>query len=260
MSATPVPHGSPAAPPRRWRAGRVIALVLGLLVLLAGLGLLAGGGALLWADQSKRTDDGYLFSPGTRLSSPGYALVSDRIDLAAGAGWVPVSEALGTARLRASGGGQDLFVGIAPADQASAYLGGVQRTVVDELGTAPAATGQVEMPGTAPTGRPGARTFWVEQATGAGPQQVDWVPANGIWTVVVMNADGSAGVDADLRGGATVPALTGIAWGLLALGALVTLVGVLVVAPALRRRNPGRRQLRLGRPVPAPAGPPPSPR
>jgi hypothetical protein len=100
----------------------------------------------------------------------------------------------------------------------------------------------------------------VEQATGAGPQQVDWVPANGIWTVVVMNADGSAGVDADLRGGATVPALTGIAWGLLALGALVTLVGVLVVAPALRRRSPGRRQLRLGRPVPAPAGPPPSPR
>jgi hypothetical protein len=238
----------------------VIALVLGLLVLLAGLGLLAGGGALLWADQSKRTDDGYLFSPGTRLSSPGYALVSDRIDLAAGAGWVPVSEALGTARLRASGGGQDLFVGIAPADQASAYLGGVQRTVVDELGTAPAATGQVEMPGTAPTGRPGARTFWVEQATGAGPQQVDWVPANGIWTVVVMNADGSAGVDADLRVGAELPALTGIAWGLLAAGVVLTLMAVLVIVLAARRRRPRPQFPPPGQPdpVPVPAGPPPA--
>ena len=259
MTATPVPRGSRAAAPRGWRAGRAIVLVLGMLLLLAGLGLLAGGGTLLWADQSKRTDDGYLLSPTTSLSSPGYALVSRRIGLSAGADRVPVSEVLGAARVRVSGSGQELFVGIAPADRAAAYLGGVQRTVVDELGVDAGAAGRVEMAGSAPTGRPGEQTFWAGQATGAGPQQVDWSPASGDWTIVVMNADGSAGVDAYLRGGATLPALTGIAWGLLALGVLVTLVGVLVIALALRRRSPGRAQP-PGRPVPAPAGLPPSPR
>jgi hypothetical protein len=260
MSATPVPNWSPPEPRDRWGPGRVIALILGLLLLLPALGLLAGGGALLVADQSKRTGDGYLMSPTTNLTSTGYALVSPRVVVSAGADWVPVSEALGTTRLRASGGGKDLFVGIAPADLAAAYLDGVQRTVVDEVGNDAGAAAQTQMPGGAPAGRPGDQTFWAQQATGSGPQQVDWSPATGNWTVVVMNADGSAGVNADLRAGATVPALTGIAWGLLVGGLVVLLVAVLVIVLAVRRRSPGRQlpPPTSPDPVPLPAGPPPA--
>jgi hypothetical protein len=228
-------------------------------MLVPGLGLLAGGGALLWADQSQRTGDGYLMSPATTLSSPGHALVSGRIALSSGADWVPVSAALGTARIQATGGRQELFVGIAPADQAAAYLEGVRRTVVEEVGTGGSATGQIQLPGGAPTGRPGDQPFWVQQATGSGRQQVDWTPAGGNWTIVVMNADGSAGVTAELRVGATAPALTGIAWGLLIAGLVVTLAGVLVIALAMRRRDRGHPQVPPpGQPVPVPAGPPPA--
>ena len=69
----------------------MVALVLGLLLLVPALGMLAGGGVLLWADQSQRTGDGFLLSPTGDVATDGYALTSDRIDLGTDADWVPVS-------------------------------------------------------------------------------------------------------------------------------------------------------------------------
>jgi hypothetical protein len=179
--------------------------------------------------------------------------VSERIDLSTGGDWVPVSAALGTTRVQATGTGPELFVGIAPTAQVAAYLGGVQRTVINDLGR-DAASNSRELPGAAPAGPPGGQNFWTDRATGAGRQQLAWEPADGDWTLVVMNADGSAGVAADLRVGAELPALTGIAWGLLVGGLLLTLVAVLVVVLAVRRRHPRGQLPPPGQPVPA--GPP----
>src|SRR5215213_2764064 len=132
MAATPQPTWT--APPREGMgAGRVIALVLGIvLLLLPGLGLLAGGGVLLWADQSERADDGFLYSAEDTFSTTGYAMVSERIELSTGADWVPLSAALGSVRLELTGA-DDVFVGIGPADEVQAYLGDVERTVIDDL-------------------------------------------------------------------------------------------------------------------------------
>jgi hypothetical protein len=233
----------------------VVALVLGLLLLLPALGLLAGGGVLLWADQWQRTSNGYLLSPTGHVSTDGYAITSDRIDLSTDADWVPVSAALGTAIVRATGSGPDLFIGIGPSDQVTSYLGDVQRAVINDLGNNGAVIDR-EVSGGAPAGPPGQQTFWTEQTSGAGRQELTWTPADGDWTAVVMNADGSAGVDADLRVGAELPALTGIGWGLLIGGALLTLIAVLVIVLAVRRR-PSRGQLPPSA-APATAGPPPA--
>jgi hypothetical protein len=255
MSASPAPAWSPPPPRDRWGPGRVIALVLGVLLLLPALGLLAGGGVLLWADQSQRDSDGFLLSPTGDVSTDGYALISDRIDLSTDGDWVPVSAALGTAVVRASGSGPDVFIGIGPSAQVRDYLGGVQRAVIDDLGNDGAVIDR-EVSGGAPAGPPTAQTFWSEQTSGAGRQQLTWEPADGNWTVVVMNADGSAGVSTDLRVGAELPSLTAIAWGVLIGGILLTLVAVLVIVLALRRRGP-RGQLPPSA-VPATAGPPPA--
>jgi hypothetical protein len=83
-------------------AGRIVALVVGALVLLLSGVLLLGGAALLSADVTERSD-GYLLSPEDNLTGPGYALVSERIDLSTGADWMPVSAALGTARVEVTG-------------------------------------------------------------------------------------------------------------------------------------------------------------
>ncbi len=59
-----------------------------------------------------------------------------------------------------------------------------------------------ERQGGPPEGPPAEQTFWVASATGAGEQTLEWEPEDGSWNVVVMNADGSRGVAADLSIGA----------------------------------------------------------
>src|SRR3954453_20052290 len=243
------------APPSRWSAGRIVALVIGVVLLLPGLGLLVGGGALLWADNSHRTSDGYLTSDEQTFESSGFAVTSDRVDLSTGADWVPVSSALGNARFQVTGTDPDtdVFIGIAPADDVSGYLGDVRRTVVDDRGTTLGTTGISLADGGAPAGPPGDQTFWTAQASGSGTQQLTWRPASGNWVLVVMNADGSSGVRVTGTVGATVPSLTGLAWGLLLVGALITAVGVLLIVLAARRG--GRRP---ASPAAYPSAPSPS--
>src|SRR5215218_727448 len=162
MAATPQPTWTPP-PTDRMGAGRVVVLVLGIvLLLLPGLGLLAGGGVLLWADQAGRADDGFLYSGDDGFATDGYALVSDRIDLETDADWVPLSAALGTARVEVTGAG-DVFLGIAPLAEGRAYLDGVERTVIEDLGIDSSAAGQQLVPGGAPSGPPTEQDFWAAQ-------------------------------------------------------------------------------------------------
>jgi hypothetical protein len=252
-TAVPPTWAASAGPPRRsWGAGRVVALVVGLVLLLPGLGLLLGGGTLLWADWTSR-DDGFVVSPEDVFASQGYALVSERIDLRTDADWLPVSAAFGTARVEVTGPGQEeIFVGIGPAADVEAYLGGVQRTVIDDLGFDQPATGGDQRPGGAPAGPPGGQDFWTAETAGAGTQELTWDPAEGDWMLVVMNADGSAGLLVEARVGAEFPALAGLGWGLTVAGVLVTVIAVLLLVIAARtprdRRLPG---------VPQPASVPP---
>jgi hypothetical protein len=233
-----------APPPRaRWGAGRVIALVCGIVLLIPGLALALGGGALVVLDHVGRSGN-YLMSSTGSVSGPGYALTSNRIDLTSGTDWFPVSSALGTARADVTArDGSAVFVGIAPAAAASGYLSGVGRTVVDDLGNGGDVKATATLPGGPPPAPPGQQTFWTAQVSGTGTQQLTWQPTEGDWALVVMNADGSAGVSVQARVGATVPALSGLAWGLLAAGVVLVVVGVLLIVLAARRRA-----------VPAPAG------
>ncbi|MGY1672430.1 hypothetical protein [Geodermatophilus sp. SYSU D00710] len=238
----PAPQAWPPPPPwpvrpRRTRARRVLALVLGVLLLLPGVALLVGGGALVWAHGQERSD-GFVSSPEEAFTSTGHALVSDRIDLAAGPRWLPLPETLGTARVEVTGtGSRDVFVGIATAADAAAYLGDVRRTHVDGLGFGGPADGDDDLPGGEPPGPPTAQDFWIAEATGRDGVEVTWDPADGDWVFVVMNADGGPGVYVDARIGVEAPALGGIGWASLGAGALLTTVAVVLVRP--RRRPAG---------------------
>jgi hypothetical protein len=256
MTATPQPMWQPAPTRPGMSAGRVVAVVLGVLTLLLASVLLIGGSALLAADMTERSD-GYVFSPEDNLAGPGYALVSERIDLSTGADWMPVSAALGTARVEVTGTASDgeTFVGIAPVSDVTAYLGDVQRTVIDDLGLDSPA--RHELPGTAPSGPPTDQDFWTAQASGPGTQQLSWVPAEGDWMLVIMNADGSAGISVDARIGATLPALDGLAAGLLVTGVVCLVIGVVLLILGIRRPA-DRRGPAQPAPWQVPAGPQPS--
>jgi hypothetical protein len=252
MTTTPPAYWTP---PTRWGPGRILALVFGVLLLIPGLGLALGGGVLLWADLGDRTD-GFVFSANDGFSTDGFALTSERIDLATGADWLPVSAALGKARaeVTATDPSTELFVGVAPAAEGSAYLGDVARSVIQDLGTT--SNDERFVPGAPPAGAPGDQNFWVAQTSGPGTQQLDWTPTQGDFVFVVMNADGSAGVSMDARIGATVPALGGLAWGVLGSGLFLLVIGGLLLVLAIRRPKVGRAY--TAGPYVMPSGPAPS--
>jgi hypothetical protein len=248
-------------PQHTWTAGRVVALVIGSLLLFLSAGCLIGGGTLLVADGTQRDDAGYLSTPAARVSTTGYAVTTSSFRLeGAGLDWA-VDNLLGRARVEVSpaGGNGALFVGIARTDDAARYLDAVEHARLENLDLRwdggrldPSTT--VEHHGGRPAVPPDQAGIWQESAGGPGTQALTWRPTAGDWTIVVMRADGGAGVTADVRAAATLPGLTWIAASILGTGVVLLVIGGLLVGLAVHSAA-------TLPPVPVPAVPgPPAPR
>ena len=241
MRTTPVltaprPETSPSPAPAAWTPARTAWLSAGAAAVVGAVLLAAAGGAVHLVDEQRR-DGAYLTSDSVRVDSAGHAVTVEEIDLDGLSGdWL-----LGTARVRATGAGDaPVFIGVAPTEDVTDYLDGVAHSTVTELDD-PAYT---ERPGTAPGEAPTDSDIWTAQASGTGTQSMTWKPSGGNWTVVVMNADGSAGVDARTDVGATVPIVGTLVRWLLALSALLAVGGGLVLRflqVSARRRSVGAR-------------------
>jgi len=211
-----------AATGSRWNVGRIVLVVTGSLVALVGAGILAGGAVLTVLDSTQRDGDGFLMTPTETFTSSGYALVSETADVHLAGADRLVRSFLGTVKVR-SDAARPVFVGIAPAADVEAYLGGVRRSIVTEIGDG--TPRYDERTGSAPPARPEAQGFWAASATGAGLRALTWEPREGDWNVVVMNADGSPGVQADVAIGAELDSLVWVGVGLILGGLLVLVTG-----------------------------------
>jgi len=212
----------------------VIAVILASLALLAGLAGLAGGGAALVYDQTQRDAGGYLMTGSTAYSTDTHALVSDSYRTGTAGDWFIARDMLGTVRIRTQST-QRAFVGIGPAASVESYLAGVGREVATRFDAA-RSDFRVHQGG-APTAPPAGKRFWVAHSLGSGSQTLSWAPANGNYRIVVMNADGSAGVHTDLAIGARFPHLLWIGIAALGAGALLLLLGGGGLYAAVRRRE-----------------------
>ena len=87
--------------------------------------------------------------------------------------------------------------------------------------------------------------------TGAGPQSLTWEAEDGDWSVVVMNADGSRGVQADINAGAKLPFLSEVGWSALGSGTLLLLTAVALLVLGVRPPRSGARGTPVTSSVPA---------
>lgn len=206
-------------------------IVVGGMVALLALALLVGGCAAVAVDLTQRDDDGFVMSPTENFSTETYAISSESADIDLdGPDWA-TKDIVGTVRIR-SESDRAVFVGIAREADVAGYLDGVEHVVVTELGREPDYS---ERPGGPPDGPPAEQGFWAASASGSDEQTLDWDPEDGTWNVVVMNADGSRDVAADLSIGAELDPLIWVGVGLLVVGGLFAVAAAVAITSGVRR-------------------------
>ncbi len=210
------------------------------------------------AATTQRDGSGFFHTDPERFSVGTFAITSEDIDLGTGtrpSDWgVDLGDLL-KVRLRAESPerGVDVFVGIARTSAVDRYLRGVAHDVVDDVHTDPFNVDYRTVAGSDEPGAPADEDFWVASSSGPGRRTVVWEPKSGNYTVVVMNADASRGVSADVSVGVQVKDLWAIIGGLLGLGAILLAAGVaLIVVTGHRAAAGGPRQ------EPGPPGAPPA--
>jgi hypothetical protein len=201
----------------RGAGGRTVgAVVLGVIGIF-GILIAVAGIALVGVHAFLRDDDGYYTTDSERLTSAGYALASDKIDLGTKSAGFDADDLDVSLRFAAeSTNGEPVFVGVARKGDVAQYLGGVAHTRVDDLsGGGPSYT---QVRGGAPPADPSSEDFWVAESEGSGRQTVGWKIDSGTWTAVAMNADAGRGVSVDAEAGAKITWLIWVGLGLAGLG------------------------------------------
>ncbi|GAB2937282.1 hypothetical protein GCM10027280_26830 [Micromonospora polyrhachis] len=232
------------------RFGRAI---VGILLLIIGLpGLLVGGA--LWMVLQHRDDSGAFSASMEKLDTPGYAVVVP--DLATllyrDAPFTRTDQ--GLLRLTAQTPDGAVFLGLAPTDTITAYLAEAPYVAVDRVAVTrgplpvrvkPVMPVQSSLPGpnTSPVSSseppvepPRAQSFWVQQ--GYGTIDIDHAALRdqGLG-LVLMRADAEPGISLDMRAEVRTGWLDPMAWGSLAGGVVLTMLGVAVLVWRSRPRE-----------------------
>src|SRR4051794_1633474 len=194
---------NPETTPLKSRTGF---LVGGVVSAVAAVGLIVGGGALVWADHEKDSD-GYLMTGKHRFTAQTAALHTENMDINLdGADWLVSEPLVGKVRVKVDQeSSKPVFVGIAKTDDVERYLKGVSSTTVTDVDYSPFKASYDDHAGARRATPPAQSRIWAASATGDGRQTVNWEMKDGDWSVVVMNADGSPGVAADISAGASLP-------------------------------------------------------
>lgn len=226
-------------------AARVLSVTGAGVAGLLSTALLVTGGVALWGDGQKDAQ-GYLSTSSEQFTTSTRALHTDNLDLDTGApSWLLDQGELGKVRLKVSStDGKPVFVGIAPTREVAGYLDGTAHATITDVDTSPFSADYQRHAGARVPAAPATQRIWSASAQGTGTQRLDWRVKDGDWSVVVMNADASPGVHADVSAGAKVPFLDDVAWAALGMGLVLMLAagGLLYLGV----RAPGSRPPRIG--------------
>ena len=218
--------------------GRIVILLVGALTALIALALTAGAAALLYGYVAERDDDGFFMTRHEELTTPLYAVVSEKVDIESGTpDWL--LDQLGDVRLSARPESKPVFVGIGPSADVDRYLGSVPHTRVDDLDFDPFRweTEQVADGSDAPS-PPGEQDFWAASASGGDEVTVEWDVESGEWSAVIMNADASRNVEVAVAGGAKAQILLWFGIGALLVGLLLGATAIFLIRLSLQRAPP----------------------
>jgi hypothetical protein len=234
---------------------KVVVIVIGALIVLAAAGCATGGGALA----AVVGPDGEVESGRHRMDTTTYALVSEVAEIAEHDPDAAKAISRADVRIRVEAESQDpseaIFIGVGRSGDVDQYLSNVRRDVVNDIGFDDDFDLETTLiAGSDAPAPPSEQDFWVEAASGPGTQRLDWEIEQGSFRFVLMNADGSEGVDVNASLGVKIPYAFQIGLGIMISGIVFALVGVLIIVMAIRSG-----EAPPPRPTAQPAQPPPPP-
>ncbi len=210
---------------KRW-----LLLLLGIVLILLGLAVSAGGAGVL----SLFGSDESVSTPAATTKVTGAALLIENIRIDASN--MPIPASVGTLHLSAnSPTGRSLFIGSAAASDVDTYLTGAPYDVVVDL-TSGGVVRTRQVPGSQTPPPPSSQSMWHQKASGAHAS----IPAatGSHDTSVVMNDDGTAGIEANIVVSLDVPGVWRAGWIAVGLGVLsILLGGVAIWRSAVARKH-----------------------
>lgn len=225
----------------RSRKKKILFLTVGLLLLVLGIMAISGGAAILYYNAGTDSE-GYAMSVVHEVRSSANAYV---LWVAPWQGssfsWVGESN-IGACKWVASSvdGGPEVLMGWAWASDGAAYISNFRYETPDQVWNwyTEAYYAEIDVPSTKLVGQgvpsrvPSAETFWIDSAATSGTATIHWDPTwdktAGMKMIILMNADGSSGVNVDLQLGFKVPILTWLPYVLIPLGILMCVGGGLL--------------------------------
>ena len=223
-------------------AGKIVLLVFGVIVVLISFGLLAGGGALIWVDATHVDDEEFINSDTINIERDTHAVITGPIDIDEEAlrvvNWMGIITDF-EIEGRSNDSSKGIFIGVADESDVEAYLSNVaydEMTFIDfgwQLSIDDIS--YTKHPGNSIPVAPTSKTFWTASSHGTGTQTMAWETEAGRHSIVLMNDDGSAGVDLSVIYKVKIPSIFGLSVGLLVGGIVVLIAGGFMVYFAVRR-------------------------
>jgi len=229
------------------KSRKIPLLIVSILLFVLGIAAIAGGAIVLYYNGG--TDaEGYAISPVHEVRSTANAYVLWVAPMKSGStfSWLGEDNIAATKWIiKAAGSGKQVFAGWAKAATVESYLNQLKYETPDKgwHWYIEPYYAEIEVPSTkivnqgASTHAPADESYWLDSVVTSDSATIYWDPSwqqsEGMNIIIIMNADGSSGVNADLQLGFQVPILTWLPYLLIPLGILMCVGGYLL----FRRRK-----------------------
>jgi len=223
---------------------KIVLVIIGLLFALAGVASVASGGFVLGLYRSHSAPSGFFTTPSQTVGSNGFALTAPDINGQLVARWERWVLSRAGATIRVTGSSKlpaAVFIGVAPTGRVSNYLSGVAHDRITSIDMTSRSFSFDHVNGKTVPAPPEEESFWVARAAGTGNQTLEWALREGDWALVIMNADASAPVVADMRLGARFGIIYPLIVGLTAVGVVLLAVGATLMVFGSRPRRTALR-------------------
>lgn len=210
--------------------GKIFLVCLYAIVLLVGVGLIIGGGSILWGTTFMKDSEGFYSTRKVEVQRDSYAITSEpaEIDIKHLGGILNWVESIDVKMTAENNNDKGVFVGIAPNEDLQNYLNGVHHDRIEELDlNHPIGKPEISYknsPGSSSPDAPTERDFWEASVHGTGEQVLKWGIEEGTYSVALMNQDGSSGIDISASVGANVPIASGLGLWLFVAGLILALL------------------------------------